>query len=35
MTARVCNGECGSKHPHSATYDSARGSFEITKKQDA
>lgn len=33
VTAQVCNGECGSHHPHSSTYDIARGSFEITKKK--
>jgi len=26
----VCNGECGSKHPHSAIYDEATSTFEIT-----
>jgi hypothetical protein len=33
VTARVCNGECGSQHPHSSIYDIAKGSFEITKKK--
>jgi hypothetical protein len=31
VTVQVCNGECGSKHPHSAIYDTAKGSFEVTK----
>jgi hypothetical protein len=26
----ICNGECGSKHPHSAVYDSALANFTIT-----
>jgi hypothetical protein len=25
----VCNGECGSKHPHSAIYDQARTNFTL------
>jgi hypothetical protein len=33
ITARICNGICGSHHPHSSIYDSQFGSFEITKKQ--
>ncbi|UJR35376.1 hypothetical protein I4U23_028133 [Adineta vaga] len=33
ITAQVCNGECGSHHPHSSIYDTAKGSFEITKKK--
>lgn len=28
-TLRLCNGECGSKHPHSGIYDTTTGSFEI------
>ncbi|CAF0771713.1 unnamed protein product [Adineta steineri] len=35
VTAQVCNGECGSHHPHSSTYDTATGSFEITKKKNS
>ncbi|CAF3725569.1 unnamed protein product [Rotaria sp. Silwood1] len=31
VTVQVCNGECGSKHPHSAIYDTAKGSFQLTK----
>jgi len=31
VTIQVCNGECGSKHPHSAIYDTIKGSFVITK----
>ena len=30
VTMRLCNGECGSKHPHSQLYDTATGSFQIT-----
>ncbi|CAF1521261.1 unnamed protein product [Rotaria magnacalcarata] len=30
VTVQICNGECGSKHPHSATYDSAKGAFSLT-----
>jgi len=30
VTVQICNGECGSKHPHSAFYDTARGSFTLT-----
>jgi hypothetical protein len=30
VTVQICNGECGSKHPHSAIYDTAKGSFQIT-----
>ena len=30
VTVFVCNGECGSKHPHSAIYDTARGSFTLS-----
>ncbi|KAL5009221.1 hypothetical protein ScPMuIL_014802 [Solemya velum] len=26
----ICNGECGSKHPHSQIYDTANTTFEIT-----
>jgi len=31
VTVEICNGECGSKHPHSAIYDTARGTFQITQ----
>jgi len=31
VTVQVCIGECGSKHPHSAIYDTGRGSFQLTK----
>jgi hypothetical protein len=30
VTVQLCNGECGSKHPHSAIYDTKRGSFQLT-----
>jgi len=30
VTVEVCNGECGSKHPHSAIYDTAKGAFVLT-----
>jgi len=30
VTVYLCNGECGSKHPHSSIYDIARGSFMLT-----
>jgi len=30
VTVQVCNGECGSKHAHSAIYDTSRGSFTLT-----
>lgn len=32
-TARVaiCNGECGSKHPHSQVYDTGSATFNVTK----
>jgi len=31
VTVQVCNGECGSKHPHSAIYDTGKGSFTLTQ----
>jgi hypothetical protein len=31
VTVQICNGECGSKHPHSAIYDTKRGSFQLTQ----
>ncbi|UJR10515.1 hypothetical protein I4U23_014718 [Adineta vaga] len=31
VTVQVCNGECGSHHPHSSIYDTAKGSFQITQ----
>jgi hypothetical protein len=30
VTVELCNGECGSKHPHSAIYSSGHGSFQLT-----
>jgi len=30
VTVEVCNGECGSKHPHSAIYDTSKGAFTLT-----
>jgi len=33
VTAQVCNGECGSHHPHTAIYDSQASSFVVTKKK--
>jgi len=30
VTVAICNGECGSKHPHSAIYDTKKGSFQLT-----
>ncbi|CAF0722424.1 unnamed protein product [Rotaria sordida] len=30
VTVQICNGECGSKHPHSAIYDTGRGTFQLT-----
>ncbi|CAF3239149.1 unnamed protein product, partial [Rotaria sp. Silwood2] len=29
VTVMVCNGECGSHHPHSQIYDMVKGSFRI------
>ncbi|CAF2045091.1 unnamed protein product [Rotaria magnacalcarata] len=29
VTVMVCNGECGSHHPHSQIYDMVKGSFQI------
>ncbi|CAF1143431.1 unnamed protein product [Rotaria sordida] len=31
VTVQICNGECGSKNPHSSIYDTAKGSFQVTK----
>ncbi|CAF1020393.1 unnamed protein product [Adineta steineri] len=31
VTIAVCNGECGSKHPHSQIYDEGKSSFQITQ----
>jgi len=31
VTLDICNGECGSKHPHSAIYDKRAGSFQVTE----
>ncbi|UJR10514.1 hypothetical protein I4U23_014717 [Adineta vaga] len=33
VTAQFCNGECGSHHPHSGTYDVGKASFTVTKKK--
>ncbi|CAF4828356.1 unnamed protein product [Rotaria sp. Silwood1] len=33
VTAQFCNGECGSHHPHSQTYDVGKASFTVTKKK--
>ncbi|CAF1196132.1 unnamed protein product [Adineta steineri] len=30
VTAYLCNGECGSHHPHSSIYDFGRSSFTVT-----
>ncbi|KAH3844495.1 countin-1-like [Dreissena polymorpha] len=30
VTLAICNGECGSKHPHSKVYDTKKTTFEIT-----
>jgi len=30
VTVYLCNGECGSKHPHSSIYDVAKGSFILS-----
>jgi len=32
VTALICNGDCGSHHPHTSIYDSRATSFVITKK---
>ncbi|CAF0876125.1 unnamed protein product [Adineta ricciae] len=31
VTVFICNGECGSHHPHSSIYDTGKGSFQITQ----
>jgi len=31
VVAEICNGECGSQHPHSEVYDKGTGMFEITE----
>jgi hypothetical protein len=31
VSLAICNGECGSKHPHSALYDRRAGSFQVTR----
>ena len=33
VTAYVCNGMCGSHHPHTSVYDTGKASFVVTKKQ--
>ena len=30
LLSAICNGECGSKHPHSQIYDEAEATFTIT-----
>ncbi len=32
VTAQICNGECGSRHPHTGIYDQGASSFVLTKK---
>ncbi len=34
ITAQICNGECGSHHPHTSIYDTQFSSFEVTKKKE-
>jgi hypothetical protein len=31
VTLKFCNGECGSKFPHSAVYDTGKGAFQLIK----
>jgi len=31
VTIQICNGECGSHHPHSAIYDTTKGTFQVTQ----
>ncbi|CAF4789356.1 unnamed protein product, partial [Rotaria sp. Silwood2] len=31
VTVMICNGQCGSHHPHSQLYDMVKGSFQIDK----
>jgi len=31
VSVQICNGECGSKHPHSAIYDQTKGTFQLTE----
>ncbi|CAF4118370.1 unnamed protein product [Adineta steineri] len=33
VTVQFCNGECGSHHPHSSTYDIGKAQFTVTKKK--
>lgn len=35
VTGRVCNGICGSHHPHTSLYDMQKSSFELIKKQNS
>ena len=30
VTVQLCNGECGSQHPHSSIYATAKGAFQLT-----
>lgn len=32
VVGQICNGDCGSHHPHTSIYDTAQSSFELTKK---
>lgn len=32
VVGQICNGDCGSHHPHTGVYDTAASSFELTKK---
>ncbi len=34
VTGQICNGDCGSHHPHTSVYDNGFASFEVTKKTD-
>jgi hypothetical protein len=29
VTVILCNGQCGSKHPHTSVYDVDRGNFTL------
>jgi len=32
VTVMICNGQCGSQHPHTQLYDAVHGSFQITEE---
>ena len=34
LFSAICNGICGSKHPHSEIYDTAQITFSITGKDE-